>query len=99
MSVAPGCVLPVPGLMTFDARPDGVFAASAGGAATSDGGVATDTFGACANRGDAIRTETARNESIRMSQGSFLFEHSTCDILPPNLIVENVERSLAFYVD
>src|SRR5438067_251928 len=71
MSVAAGCVLPVPGVRTLDARPDGVFAALAGGAATSDGGVATETFGSCADRGDAISRDTAMSESIRMSQGSF----------------------------
>src|SRR4051812_30794458 len=105
MSAADGCVLPVPGVMTFDARPEAVFAASAGGAATSGGGVAADTFGACANSGDARSSESTANEKIRMSQKSF--RPSILTVLPcrphvtpspsftkltPNLVVDDVDR-------
>ncbi len=38
MSSAAGCCVPVPGVSTLDARPEAVFTASAGGAATSGGG-------------------------------------------------------------
>ena len=44
MSVAPGCVVPVPGFKTFDARPDAVFVASVGGFATSAGAALGSNF-------------------------------------------------------
>src|SRR5438876_8421583 len=71
MSAGVGWVLPVPGVITFDARPDGVLTESAGGAATSGGAVATETFGACANSGAATSSDSATNGNIRMSHESF----------------------------
>ena len=58
----PGCVCPNPTCSTFDARPDGVFSASAGGAATS-GGAANGSFAAHATAKATISTP----EAIRMT--------------------------------
>ena len=57
-----GWSLPAPGLMTFVARPEAVFAASAGGAATSGGAGFSDALGRVV---DAVEsTESQANSAV-----------------------------------
>src|ERR1700712_3660295 len=49
---------PLPGLMTLVARPDAVFVASAGAAATSEGGGTVDGGAVCADPAAAVNRST-----------------------------------------
>src|ERR1044071_7080157 len=86
MSSLVGCSVPLRGVITLVTRPDAVFVASDGGAATSGGGAILESAeGVCANAAEAAN----RNASARDSLGIWLvivpvvFCLRTSLVLPP----------------